>query len=161
VTRAIAPTGWTRTDYPAAGLRVSLPRGWALAPGTAPSVASATSGRATVALWRYPRTEPLPGTRAQLAAARRALVSAARARDPGFRLADAHVTRIGGVPAVVLVGSETIRGVPLRVRSTHLYAQGGEVVADSFAPPRDFARLDPLVFRPVARSLRLRAAAGA
>jgi len=46
---------------------------------------------------------------------------------------------------VVVVGNETIRGVPLRVRSTHLYAQGGEVVADSFAPPRDFARLDPLV----------------
>ena len=81
VTRAIAPAGWTRADYPAAGLRVSLPRGWALASGTAPSVASATSGRATVALWRYPRTEPLPRTHVQLEGARRALVTAARGRD--------------------------------------------------------------------------------
>jgi hypothetical protein len=160
VTRSADPTGWTSAQYPAAGVRVRLPRNWPLAPGTAPAVASATSGRATVALWRYPRTEPLPRTGAQLAAARRAVVSAARARDATLRVAAVRPTTVAGVPGVVITGAETIRGVRVRLRSTHLYAQGAEVVADAFAPPGEFSRLDRLVFRRVERSLRLGAPTG-
>jgi hypothetical protein len=43
------------------------------------------------------------------------------------------------------------------VRSLHAYGHGYEVVLDAFAPPKDFPRVDPQTFGPVARSLRLRA----
>jgi hypothetical protein len=42
------------------------------------------------------------------------------------------------------------------VRSTHVYAYGGEVVVDAFAPANVFGRADRDAFRPLVRSLRLR-----
>jgi hypothetical protein len=158
---AAPPVGWTRADYPRAGLRVSIPANWTVTSGSAPAVVTVSSGSAVVALWRYPRTEPLPRSDSDLEGARRALAGAASARDPSLAVDASHRVRIGGAPGVVIVGSEKIRGTRVRVRSTHLYAQGGELVADAYAPPGDFARIDAAVFRPLALSLRLRPAQGA
>ena len=44
-----------------------------------------SSGRATVTLWRYPRTQPLPRSAAALRQATRDLLAATRARDPTLR----------------------------------------------------------------------------
>lgn len=41
------------------------------------------------------------------------------------------------------------------VRSTHVYADGAEIVVDAFAPERDFRRVDAQVFRGVLRSLHI------
>jgi hypothetical protein len=41
------------------------------------------------------------------------------------------------------------------VRSTHLYAHGGELVVDAYAPPGEYAKVDRAVFGPLLRSLRL------
>lgn len=142
-------------DQDIAGVRYRLPTDWERTAAPRPGVEATTSGRAVVALWRYPRTEPLPRTDAELATARRELVKAARARDRTLRVAAARPTRIGGAPAVVLTGEGTIRGRRVRLRSTHVYAEGAEVVLDAYAPPADFPRLDARVFEPMARSVRV------
>jgi len=118
-------------------------------------VATVTSGRATVAVWRFPRTEPLPRTAGDLRRARRGLLGAARARDPSFHSREARRRRVGRHRAIEVTGSGTIEGQPRALRSLHIYAYGGEVVVDALAPPGDFARVDREVFRPLMRSLRL------
>jgi hypothetical protein len=149
------PLGTNAAAYPQAGLRFGAPAGWHVEPGRAPLVTTITTGRATIAVWRYPRTEPLPATGAQLEQARAALLAAAKARDASFAEHRTTVTRVDGRPAIVVRGTETLAGQPRTVRSTHVYAFGGEVVVDAFAPARDFARVDRQVFGPLVRSLRL------
>ncbi len=41
------------------------------------------------------------------------------------------------------------------VRSTHVYAEGAEIVVDAFAPEKDFRRVDEQVFRPLLKSLKI------
>ncbi len=151
------PLGSNTQSYDTAGLGFEAPAGWSLAPGQAPLVATMATGRATVSVFRYPRTEPLPRDAASLDAAAEALVGAAKQRDPSFVEIKRARLRVDGRPAVVLRGTETVAGQPRTVRSTHVYAFGGEVVVDAIAPAADFARVDAEVFRPLVRSLELRA----
>jgi hypothetical protein len=69
-------------SYPAAGIRFQAPDDWTFEPGQAPLVTSTADGTATIAVWRYLRTEPLPREDADLADAQRRLVDAAKVRDP-------------------------------------------------------------------------------
>lgn len=141
--------------YPAAGLRFEAPDDWTFEPGQAPLVTSTADGTVTIAVWRYPRTEPLPREDAALDEAQEALVAAARTRDPSFELDDARRLRVDGAPAIQLVGTERVAGRERRVRSTHVYAKAAEVVVDAYVAPRDFANVDREVFRPLVRSLKI------
>lgn len=155
VTTTAAPGQARSADFPKQGVRFEAPSLWRLVPGAAPLVATVVSGRATVAIWRYPRTEPLPRTHSQLVAARTALLGAAKQRDPTFKATATRITRVGGAPAVVVRGSETVGGQPRLVRSTHVYAAAAEVVVDAYAPPALFAGVDRAVFAPLSASLRV------
>jgi hypothetical protein len=147
--------GTVQARYPDEGIAFDAPKGWDLTGGQAPLVATVQTGRATVAIWRYPRTEPLPRTKAQLRQARDSLIIAAKARDATFRPIKAAVIRVNGAPAVQIRATETIAGQPRTVRSTHIYKHRSEVVVDAYAPAEDFRRADALAFRPVLRSLRI------
>lgn len=151
------PHGTVRGYFPAAGLRLRHPANWDERPGRAPLVATIGSGTAAVAIWRYPRSEALPrGTKA-LEAARKALVHAARKRDPALRVSSAQVTRVDGRDAIELLVTERIAGHVRRVRSVHVFAAGSEVVIDAYASPPLFDRLDRRAFRPLIASTRISA----
>ncbi len=150
------PLGSNTERFDAAGLGFESPAGWNLRPGAPPLVATLATGRASISIFRYPRTEPLPTTRATLDAAVEALVGAARTRDPTFVELKRDRLRVDGRPAVVVRGTETVAGQPRTVRSTHIYAFGGELVVDAIAPAPDFKRVDAETFRPLLRSFRLR-----
>jgi hypothetical protein len=142
-------------SFPQAGLRIETPTDWGLGRGPAPLVAEASSGTATIAIWRYPRTEPLPEDDTALDAAGDALLGAVRQRDRTYREVSSRRTEVAGEPAVVLVGDQRVAGQRRRVRSTHVFAHGAEVVIDQYAAPADFAAVDAAVFEPAVRSLRL------
>jgi hypothetical protein len=149
------PVGTTAARYPKQGITFTAPGGWRLTPGAAPLVATVQTGQATVAVWRYPRGEALPRSQAQLRAARDALLAAAKARDPTFDALKSSTIRVAGAPAVQVRATETIDGHARMVRSTHVYKHGAEVVVDSYAPAKDFRRVDAQVFRPLLRTLRI------
>src|SRR4051794_9150133 len=149
------PTGTAAKAYPAAGLRFAAPAGWNYDEGKAPMVGVAQTGRATVGVWRYPRTETLPRTKEELTAARDALLSAAKTRDPSFTPIKSAVTKVNEQRAVQIRGNETIDGQRRTVRSTHIYAGGAEIVIDAVAPVPEFRRVDAQFFRPMLRSLRI------
>jgi hypothetical protein len=122
-----------------------------------PAVVTIATGEATIGIFRYPRTETLPRTKAQLDAAATALVAAAKARDPTFTEIKRARLQVDGRPAVQIRGTETIDGQPRTVRTTHIYAFGAELVVDAYAPEKDFRRVDTEVFRPLLAALRIRA----
>lgn len=153
--------GSNATDFPRHGIAFAAPAGWSLDEGNPPLIATLATGQATVAIWRYPRSEPLPESEAELRAARDALLDAAKRRDDTFEVIKAAPAKIAGEPAVQIRARETIQGQPRVVRSTHIYAEGAEVVIDAFAGPDDFRRVDAEVFRPMLRSLKLSAPQGA
>lgn len=141
---------------PAAGVRFAAPRGWRIdTRGPAPLLAQITTGRASIALFRYPRTEPLPTTADQLDKAAAALVGAAGQRDASFKAISKGRARVDGRPAVVVRGTGTVGGQPRSARSTHVYAFGGELVVDAMAPAADFKRLEATTFKALVRSLQL------
>jgi hypothetical protein len=152
----VQPAGSTPAAFATQGVRFAVPGGWHLLAGTAPLVATAQSGTAMVAVWRYPRTEPLPKTGAQLTQARDLLLQAAKARDTTFTAARTAITKLGAHPAIQVRGTETVSGQARTVRSTHIYAFGAEVVVDAYAPADVFGRVDRDAFGPLLRSLRLR-----
>ena len=144
-------------DFPKQGVSFDAPTGWSFGPGgPAPLVGSASSGSATIAVWRYPRTQPLPGDDAQLGTAHDALAAAVKQRDASFREIARRRTKIDGADAIELVGDEKVAGRARRVRSTHVFAHGAEVVVDQYAAPAHWTETDRLVFRPLLRSLELR-----
>lgn len=144
--------------YPQAGLTLRrAPAGWARTPGEAPAVVTIATGQATIGIFRYPRTEPLPRTARQLNAAATALVAAAKARDPTFKEIKRARLTVDGQPAVQIRGTGTIDGQPRTVRTTHVYAFGAETVIDAFAPEKDFRRVDRTVFRPLLATAKLKA----
>jgi hypothetical protein len=157
VTGTQKPAGTARIAYPAGGLSLTAPHNWYRSQGSRPLVALIASGPATVAVWRYPRREPLPTTRGALQQARADLSDAVRARDRSARIESAAVLDVNGVRGIQLVATERIAGEARRVRSTHLFDRGAEIVIDAFAPTGDFTRLDGAVFAPLIRSLRLSA----
>ena len=155
--RVPPPAAFRDAKFARDGVFFRAPTNWRITEGAAQNeVATVAVGDAQIAVWRYPRTEPLPETRDQLAAARDALVAQVRSRDTTFRLKSSRLVMKDGLNAVELVASVTNQGRPRRVRSLHAYGQGAEVVVDAFAPPKVFSRVDKQTFGPVARSLRLR-----
>ncbi|HVF78595.1 MAG TPA: hypothetical protein VNA28_09880 [Solirubrobacteraceae bacterium] len=158
-----APKAFRDAPFDEQGVRFRAPTNWRVVPGTAPQVATVAIGTAQVAIWRYPRTEPLPETRAQLNAARDALVAQIESRDPTFKLTSTRLVMKPGIRAVEVVGvgaNLTDQSVQRSMRSLHAYGRGAEVVMDAFAPPKDFARIDDQTFGPMSRSLKLRAPTG-
>jgi hypothetical protein len=158
-----APKAFREAPFDEAGVRFRAPTNWRVVPGSAPQVATVAIGTAQVAIWRYERTEPLPETRAQLDAARDALVAQIESRDPTFKLTSTRLVMKPGIRAVEVVGlgtNLTNRSVQRSMRSLHAYGRGAEVVMDAFAPPKEFARIDGQTFGPMVRSLKLRAPKG-
>jgi hypothetical protein len=151
------PAKATRVAYPAGGVSLAAPRNWYRVPGNRPLVAYIVSGRAVVAVWRYPRKEPLPAAKSELEQAQANLSDAARARDRSMRIESTKLVDVNGVKGIQLVATEHITGLLRRVRSTHLFDRKAEIVIDAYAPPGEFARVDGSVFQPLLRSLRLRA----
>lgn len=148
--------GSESVSYPQAGLTIAkAPAGWARTSGTAPAVAGIVTGTASIGIFRYPRTEPLPKSKAQLDAAMTTLLAAAKARDPSFTEIKGARLKVDGQPAVQIRGTETVGGQPRTVRTTHVYAFGAELVIDAFAPEADFRRVDAQAFRPMLASLKL------
>jgi hypothetical protein len=153
--KATVPVADAGGDYPAHGISFTAPAGWTVGPGKGHLVATAQAGQATVAVWRYPRAQKLPKSKAQLQAARDALLTAARERDVTFEQIKTAPTVIAGQPAVQIRAREHIAGQPRTVRSTHIYAHGAEIVIDAYADADSFRKTDAAVFRPLLRSLRV------
>jgi hypothetical protein len=141
--------------FPAQGLTFTPPADWSVDSGAGHLVATAQAGQATVAVWRYPRTETLPKSKVELQAARDALVKASKKRDVTFEQIKTAATQIAGQPAVQIRAREHIAGQPRTVRSTHIYAHGAEYVIDAYADADSFRAVDAQVFRPLLRSLRV------
>lgn len=154
--RILAPAGFRDVSYPEAGIKLRAPDNWRIFQGTAPQIATIASGDGQIAIWRYPRTEPLPVTQAQLKAARHALIAQVEIRDKTFRLTSSRIVVKPGLRGVELVGQATNEGERRFVRSLHAYEHGAEVVVDAFSPAADFARVDRETFGPVSRSLKVR-----
>lgn len=155
VTTPGPPLGSSRQADPANAISFLVPSGWRFDRGQPPLVATISTGQASIAIWRYPRSEPLPRTDAQLDQALNDLVAAAKARDPSFAELAREKLRVDGKPAVQLRGTASVAGQPRTVRSTHVYADGHEVVVDAMVPAKDFARVDELVTLPIIRELQL------
>jgi hypothetical protein len=137
------------------GLRFRAPANWARQDRPGPGIFRIASGGADVSAWGYLRAEPLPKTRAQLAAARDALVRQAQARNASFRLTASRLTTVKGAPAIDLLGEQTILGKPVWTRSVHVF-RDGEYVFEALAPAKDFALTNRRVMEPLLRSLRFR-----
>lgn len=150
------PGQFVEFTAPAQGVRMLVPGAWTIEQGTdGVLVAKLTSGRATIAVWRYPRTEPLPRTRSDLEATRDSLVAAVKARDPAFTVTSTRIIRTSTRRGVEIIGTGTNSGFPRRVRSLHLFRADAEIVLDQYATPEQFATVDDDVFRDVERSLRV------
>ena len=148
VTAPKAAFGWVEQDIPTQGVTFQRPSAWRYAPGNSPLLATMSSGLTTIAVWRYPRQEKLPTTLDELNAARDSLVAAAKARDSTFKVIKAKGTRAAHNPAVVIVADETVAGQARRVRSTHIYAAGAEVVVDAFAPADQYEQVEtPIIIK--------------
>ncbi|MBV9467602.1 MAG: hypothetical protein JO169_15935 [Solirubrobacterales bacterium] len=159
--RPASPGGFQTLTYARAGVRITAPRNWAVAAAQAPLVATVASGDAVIALWRFARRVPAPRGAAGLARAGAALIAAARRRDPTLRVLHAGTLSVDGAPAVALEVIERISGQTDRVRSTHLFVPGAELVLEQYAPPARFPALQAAVFAPVLRSLTLLGASAA
>jgi hypothetical protein len=137
------------------GIRFKAPVNWADLPAQGARAGGIQSRTATLAVWRYPRSEPLPATPQALEEVRGLLIERIKQRDTSFRVRDDRRLRLAGARALEVTGEATIAGLPFRVRSTHLFKHGTEYVVDAYAPPQDFDRVDSTVFKPVLQTLRL------
>jgi hypothetical protein len=142
-----------------AGVRVAVPRDWTVSGQTAPLLVTAASGPAVMAVWRFARAAAAPPGPRALAVLRARLLGALRARDRTLRVLRAAGARVAGAPAIEVDAIERIDGHRRRVRSTHVYLRGEELVLDQYAPPGLFAAVDRRVFLPVRQSLVLAGAA--
>jgi hypothetical protein len=161
LTSPATATGPEKYSYPTQGISFAAPRSWSVGPGvTRQQVAEAASGLARAAIWRYPRTEPLPATVSALEQARAELIKAARSRDPHLRVIRAVVTSFHGHGAIELAALEHVSGQVNRVRSIHVFAYSAEIVLDEYAPETMFHAVDRAVFSPLKRSLRITRVSG-
>ncbi len=138
-----------------AGVSFTGPGNWQALPPAGTLVGGIRDKTATLAIWRYPRTEPLPSTTAALEEVRGLLLARIKQRNPTFVVRQSRLRRRGGVEGIELVGRQTIAGLRYYVRSTHLFKAAAEVVIDAYAPPAEFVRVDRTVFGPVLRSLKV------
>jgi hypothetical protein len=155
VTQVKPPSGVVPVSVPEAGVKFSAPDGWRRQKGKAPLVYAVQTGQATLALWRYPRTEQLPTTHKALSAAKSALISQIRKRDKTFKVSKAKLLHVGPKRAVQVLGTGAIAGNRRTIRSTHIYTQRAEFVVDAYAPPTVFDRVDKQVFAPLLESLEI------
>lgn len=155
VERPVVTRATVSQAVPREGVTFAAPGSWSLGRGQPPLLAQTSSGSASIALWRYERTEPMPGGDEELEAAQEALLGAVRQRDRTYREIATERSEVDGEPAIELVGDQRVAGRTRRVRSTHVFAHGAELVIDQSSEPRDFARLDAAIFRPLVRSVRL------
>jgi hypothetical protein len=155
VTTPEAPKGTRVVALKPSGVRFTAPVNWRDLPALGRRAGGIQSRTATVAIWAYRRTEPLPADRAALEEVQGLLLERVRRRDPSFRLDRSTVGRRAGAHAIELVGRQTIAGLPFGVRSAHLFSNGTEYVVDAYAPPQRFEALDATVFQPLLRSLEL------
>ena len=153
--RPATPRGVEVAAYPEFGVRYEAPGGWGLRKGPLPLLSTANSGSAMIAVWRYDRAEPLPRAPADLDAARNRLVEAIKIRDRTFEVASSRRTKVDGAPAIEVVGTGTIEGNRRRIRSTHVYAKGSEVIVDTYAAAGDFDRANRLAFQQVVDTLKI------
>ena len=144
--------------FPAAGVSFAAPRGWSVF-AQPPALTVLASGGAVVSVWRYPLSGRTPSTAPRLAAARDALIAAARRRDASLRVLGTRLSELDGSPSIELDAIERIAGQSREVRSTHVYTRGGEIVLDEYAPVSEFPEVDASVFSPLNRSLAISAAA--
>jgi hypothetical protein len=154
ITRPQPPVAAIPQDFHAQGVSLAAPSNWTIDMGRAPLIEQITSGPGLIAIWRFPRSQPLPTTLPELRLARHYLVGAAKTRDPSIKVTHGIITRLDRRPAVELVGRETVDGQVRAMRSTHIYTEGSEYVIDALAPPTDFATVDRTLFLPLLRSLR-------
>ena len=155
-TQAPDPPAGERTDrYPKAGLAFTSPANWPQLGAQGLRVGGIQNKRATLAIWRYPRSEPLPDSEAELKEVERLLIERVKRRDPTFVLERSTRRRRGGARAIELVGRQKAAGLPYGVRSSHVFFDGHEIVFDGYAPPEFFARVDEGVFVPLLDSLEL------
>jgi hypothetical protein len=148
-----APAGERTVTLDDAGLTFTAPANWQSLPPAPPLEGGISSKTGVVAIWRYPRTEPLPANRRQLARAERRLVERIQERSATFALRSSELTEYDDARAIVVTGRQTIAGNPYDVRSTHVFHDGAEIVLDAYAPPEDFERIDDGVFVPLLDSL--------
>jgi hypothetical protein len=141
---------------PRSGLRFHAPVNWVKRIRTNPGVFRIASGAADVSGWAYPRYEKLPQTRAELEAARDALIAEAKKRDGSFQLTSSEITRLKGSPAIELRGTQRILGRRIQSHSVHVYRVPGEYVFEALAPPSSFKVADEKVLAPLLRSLQFR-----
>jgi hypothetical protein len=153
IDHAVDPTVPKEIKIRDTGIAFTAPANWQAVPAVGSLVGGVKSKTATVAVWRYPREEPLPKGEAELAEARRRLIEHVSDQDPTLDLRRRKLRKHG----IELVGTQTIAGVPVGIRSVHVFHNGAEVVVDAYAPPEDFDRVDESVFRPLIRSLRVTA----
>jgi hypothetical protein len=150
VLHADPPAKFVTERPPGTGVTYTRPENWTpLDPKPPQFVGGARSKTATFAIWRYPRTEPLPRGEAALQKAMTRLVDRIRQRNPTFVLSTSDVTIIGGARAIELTGRQTVAGFDYDVRSAHLFKAGAEIVVDAYAPPEDFPRVEASVFGPL------------
>ena len=147
--------GTVTVTVPEAGVSFKAPGAWRRQKGKPPLVYAVQTGQATLALWRYPRTEQLPTTHSALSDAKKALVKQIRRRDPTFNVAKAKLLHVGTKRAVQVLGTGAIAGNRRTIRSTHIYTEKAEFVVDAYAPPTVFDRVDAQVFAPVLDSLQI------
>jgi hypothetical protein len=138
---------------PRTKLRFAAPVNWTKRIRHIPGVVRISSGDAEVSGWAYPRSEPLPSTKAQLAAARDALVQLAVQRNPTFKLTSSAITRVHGAPAISLLGSQRIFDRDITTHSVHIFRGFGEYVFEALAPANHFAIADQKVLTPLLASL--------
>lgn len=151
-----APDGGERpVRYEDAGVRLKAPNSWRDLQPQGSRIGGIQSGLGTLAIWRYPRSEPLPAGKEALEEVEDLLVERIKQRNPTFQLRSSRLTRRGGARGIELLGEQEIAGLPYEVRSSHLFAHGAEIVVDAYAPPEEFARVDRTIFEPVLRSLRV------
>ncbi|MHB8659433.1 MAG: hypothetical protein ACYC91_16060 [Solirubrobacteraceae bacterium] len=153
--RPAPPAGFHALGYPRAGVTLLAPRNWTVLPERSPLIAVIASGEAVTALWRFPRSIAPPADPAALRLADAALLAAARARDRGLQLIRSAAVEIDRAPALELDAIERINGRIRRVRSTHVFLAGAELVLEQYAPVSMFHMIDHAVFSPMKRSLRL------
>lgn len=153
----VTPKGTVPVDHRPLGVTLRVPRNWDLQGGKAPLLTKVTSGPVTIAVWRYERRrhERIPSKDIELVGARLELIGAAKERDKTLIVRSSKVVEINGVKGIELVALETVGTAKRLVRSTHLYANGIEVVVDAMAPPSQFARVDRAAFIPLTRSVHL------
>ena len=150
----LTPQGERIERLKQAGVRFIAPGNWPDLARVDPREGGIRSGRATFAVWRYTRTQELPRTREELEQVRDLLLERVRARDATYEERETRIVRRGGAPGIELLGTQTLAGNVVDVRSTHLFTRGSEFVIDAYAPPDQFEAVDEAVFLPALRSLR-------